>query len=146
MGTSATRAKQKYNSKNYEKITLTISPDLAKKFKDFATKNNLSQPQFLQKILIYFLQNEQILNEKNSQIIKLETEKNELQKMLNDYTKANQDWANAYNSLENNKLKLANALQKNKNKMIEMQVNDNKVAYWIGGFALVIGFILGKFL
>ena len=137
MGTSATKAKLKYNQKNYEKITLTLPPNLAEDFKKIATKNNLSQPQFLAKLLDFFLQNNFILEENE----KLKKEKNELETNLNEYIDANKNWKNAYDELN---LKANNALLKKKNTILEMQVNDNKTAYWIGGFALVLGFVLGK--
>ena len=132
MGTSATKAKAKYNSKNYEKITLTLSPILAEKFKNFALKNNLSQPKFLEEILNFFENNKQILYEN-------EKLKNELELAKKCYN----EWKAGYDNL---KLKTDNALQKKQNTILEMQTNDNKIAYYIGGFALVIGFILGKIL
>ena len=138
MGTSATRAKQKYNAKNYYKITLTLPPNLAEDFRQNATKNNLSQPQFLEKLLDFFLQNNFILEENE----KLKKEKNELETNLNEYIDANKNWKNAYDELN---LKANNALLKKKNTILEMQSNNNKIAYWVGGVALVLGFILGKF-
>lgn len=65
MGTPQTRASLKYVKEHFEKITLTLKPEIAKKFRENAEP---SQAKFFEKILNYFLENKKILEEKDEQI------------------------------------------------------------------------------
>lgn len=132
MGTSATKAKQNYNNKNYQKITLTLSPNLADEFRQNATKNNLSQPQFLEKLLDFFIRNKIILEENQ----KLKTEKNANKQKIENLLEKNE-------RLESAKIK---AEKGDTEKMMKLQTQNIDNLKWFCGASLAIGCILGAFL
>lgn len=58
MGTSATRAKRKYNEKNYKRFEARLKPELFNSIDTYCKKNKLSKPQFLE-IAIKLLEEKQ---------------------------------------------------------------------------------------
>lgn len=138
MGTSATRAKQKYNQKNYQKITLTLSPVLAEDFKRTAQKNNLSQPQFLQEIFTFSVNNKQILDDKNTEI-------ENLQKRIVELESVQKNYENWYESLQKDKAKLENSDLSTKNELEKLQNRQTKMMIFMIIIGFLVGFIFGKF-
>lgn len=48
MGTSATKAKRKYNEKNYKRFEVRLKPELFEQIEKFRSENNISRSQFLE--------------------------------------------------------------------------------------------------
>ena len=134
MGTSATRAKQKYNSINYEKITLTLSPILTENFKNLAIKNNLSQPKFLEEILNFWENNKKILDQKDNEI---ENHKNRIVQL----EAIQKNYENWYNSLQNEKQEIQNSELQANNKLLAIQRDMAKTVF----ICLFAGFLIGFF-
>lgn len=63
MGTSATKAKNKYNKANYERIPLIVKPKLKEELKEVANKRNESVNSFINKAILSKLEE----NEKDSE-------------------------------------------------------------------------------
>ena len=51
MGTSATKAKNKYNKENYKQFKANLKPELFNRIDSYCKKNNLSRSQFLTKAI-----------------------------------------------------------------------------------------------
>ena len=135
MGTSATRAKAKYNKENYERITLTLSPILAENFKNLAIKNNLSQPKILAKVLEFYESNKKILDEKDEKIKKSSERIIELENIQKNY----ENW---YNSMQNEKTEIQNSELQANNRLLAIQRDTTKTVF----ICLFLGFFVGYFL
>lgn len=51
MGTSATKAKNKYNKENYKQFKANLKPDLFTRIDEYCKKHELSRSQFLTKAI-----------------------------------------------------------------------------------------------
>lgn len=138
MATSATKAKQKYNEKNYKKITLTLLPNLAEDFKDNATKNNFSQPQFLHEILNFWINHKQILDEKDNEI---ENQKNRIVQLES----IQKNYENLYDNLQKEKAKLENSELTARNEIEKLKNRQTKILIFMSIIVFLVGFIFGKF-
>lgn len=67
MGTSATKAKNKYNKANYERIPLIVKPKLKEELKEVANKRNESVNSFINTAILRKLEEEYNANKKDDE-------------------------------------------------------------------------------